>query len=69
MNVVILEDAADDIEAARSFYNSLASSLGEYFCSGDHYRSHLPPDLCRGPSFPLRIPENAFEAISVRNLL
>jgi hypothetical protein len=31
MNVVILEDAADDIEAARSFYNSLASSLGECF--------------------------------------
>ncbi len=31
MTVVILEDAAEDIEAGRNFYESREAGIGEYF--------------------------------------
>jgi hypothetical protein len=42
MTVVILEDAAEDIEAGRHFYESREAGIGEYFVESIHVKQSMP---------------------------
>ena len=68
MNVVILEDAAEDLESGAQFYESCATGVGDYFL--DSILSDLD-SLVFSPVFiqSTWIPSNAVEAIPIRHLL
>ncbi len=68
MIVVILEDAAADLESGAQFYESCATGVGDYFL--DSILSDLDSlVLCRCSSNLLSVPSDAIEAIPIRHLL
>ena len=68
MTVVILEDAAEDLEAGAQFYESCATGVGAYFL--DSILSDLDSLVLLPASSNLFwIPSDAVEAIPIRHLL
>jgi len=69
MTVVILEDAAEDLESGAQFYESCATGVGDYFL--DSILSDLDSLVlfCRCSSNLFLIPSDAVEAIPIRHLL
>ena len=69
MNVVMLEDAAGDLESGAQFYESCATGVGDYFL--DSILSDLVSLVLFAGVHPilLWIPSNAVKAISIRHLL
>ena len=69
MNVVILEDAAEDLESGAQFYESCATGVGDYFL--DSILSDLDSLVLFAGVHPIyfRIPSDAVEAIPIRHLL
>lgn len=68
MTVVILEDAAEDLESGAQFYDSCATGVGDYFL--DSILSDLDSlILFADSSHLLWIPSDAVEAIPIRYLL
>ena len=66
MTVVILEDAAEDLESGAQFYESCATGVGDYFL--DSILSDLD-SLVLFAGDLLWIPSDAVQAIPVRHLL
>jgi hypothetical protein len=68
MNVVILEDAAEDLESGAQFYESCATGVGDYFL--DSILSDLDSLILFASIHPLYFGlSDAVEAISIRHLL
>ena len=69
MNVVILEDAAEDLESGAQFYESCATGVGDYFLDSILSDLDFLVLFCRYLSNLLSIPSDAVEAISIWHLL
>jgi hypothetical protein len=69
MTVVILEDAAEDLESGAQFYESCATGIGDYFI--DSIFSDLDSLILFAGVHPnpLWILSDAVEAIPIRHLL
>ena len=68
MMVVVLEDAAEDIELGRRFYESCEAGVGDYFT--ESILSDLDSSsFCRCSPFLFGIPLDVVETIPVRYLL
>jgi hypothetical protein len=69
MTVLILEDAAADLEAGRRFYESREQGVGDYFVESLLSDVESLVLLCRDPSSTFRAVSDAVETVSVRDLL
>ena len=69
MTVVILEDAAEDLESGAQFYESCATGVGDYFL--DSIFSDLDSLVLFAGVHPIYfgISSDAVEAIPIRHLL
>jgi hypothetical protein len=68
MTVVVLEDAAEDIESGKQFYESQAPGIGEYFV--ESILSDLSLGLVLGDSSStFWFPSDVIETLSFRDLL
>ncbi len=69
MTVVILEDAAEDLESGAQFYESCATGVGDYFL--DSILSDLDSLILFAGVHPIYFgfPSDAVEAIPLRHLL
>jgi hypothetical protein len=69
MNVVVLEDAAEDLESSAQFYESCAIGVGDYFL--DAILSDLDSLVLFAGVHPISlwVSPDAVEAIPIRHLL
>jgi hypothetical protein len=69
MTVLVLEDAAEDMESGRRFYESRESGIGDYFIEFDLFRSRLAGSLRGGSRCSFWGSSDAVTTLPIWNLL
>ncbi len=68
-DVVVLQEAADDLKDGRSFYDRRQMGVGDYFWDSLISDMESPVHLCGHPFKTTRFLPDAIQEISLRNLL